>query len=145
MNNLLNWNYRQLIPSELLMKKNAEMGVILYSSAELTAIDLVQFASHVGGYQRAATVLAELMESVDVDRIESVLPYTTTATVQRLGYLLEFILEEQHKADKLYKLLKASTPKWKKILMSNASEEKGRSTSNRWYVDMNIEIEIDDL
>ena len=145
MNNLLNWNYRQLIPSELLMKKNAEMGVILYSSAELTAIDLVQFASHVGGYQRAATVLAELMESVDVDRIESVLPYTTTATVQRLGYLLEFVLEEQHKADKLYKLLKASTPKWKKILMSNASEEKGRSTSNRWYVDMNIEIEIDDL
>ena len=69
MNNLLNWNYRQLIPSELLIKKNAEMGVILYSSAELTAIDLVQFASHVGGYQRAATVLAELMESVDVDRI----------------------------------------------------------------------------
>ena len=145
MNNLLNWNYRQLIPFELLMKKNAEMGVIVYSYAELTAIDLVQFASHVGGYQRAATVLAELMESVDVDRIESVLPYTTTATVQRLGYLLEFILEEQHKADKLYKLLKASTPKWKKILMSNASEEKGRSTSNRWYVDMNIEIEIDDL
>ena len=145
MNDLLNWNYRQLIPSELLMKKNAEMGVILYSSAELTAIDLVQFASHVGGYQRAATVLAELMESVDVDRIEFVLPYTTTATVQRLGYLLEFVLEEQHKADKLYKLLKASTPKWKKVLMSNASEEESSSMGNRWHVNMNIEIEIDDL
>lgn len=145
MNNLLNWNYRQLIPFELLMKKNAEMGVIVYSSAELTAIDLVQFASHVGGYQRAATVLAELMESVDVERIESVLPYTTTATVQRLGYLLEFVLEEQHKADKLYKLLKASTPKWKKVLMSNASEERSSSMGNRWHVNMNIEIEIDDL
>ena len=145
MNNLLNWNYRQLIPSELLMKKNAEMGVIVYSSAELTAIDLVQFASHVGGYQRAATVLAELMESVDVERIESVLPHTTTATVQRLGYLLEFVLDEQHKADKLYKLLKASTPKWKKILMSNTSEEKSSSMGNRWHVNMNIEIEIDDL
>lgn len=145
MNVLLNWNYRQLIPSELLMKKNAEMGVILYSSAELTAIDLVQFARHVGGYQRAATVLAELMESVDIDRVESTFPYTTTATIQRFGYLLEFVLEERQKADKLYKLLKSSAPKWKKILMSNASEKKEDCAGNRWYVNMNIEIEIDDL
>lgn len=145
MNDLLNWNYRQLIPSELLMKKNAEMGVILYSSAELTAIDLIQFARHVGGYQRAATVLAELMESIDIDRIESVLPYTTTATIQRLGYLMEFVLEERQKADKLHKLLESSAPKWKKILMSNASEQKEDCAGNRWHVNMNIEIEIDDL
>lgn len=33
-------------------------GLVLYSNAELTAVDLVQFAGHVGGFQRAATVLS---------------------------------------------------------------------------------------
>ena len=145
MNNLLNWNYRQVIPSELLLQKNVEMGVMLYSSAELTAVDLVQFASHVGGYQRAATVLAELMESVDINRLREVIPYTTTATIQRLGHLLEFVLEEQRKADDLHCLLKETNPRWKTILMDNGQERNANGVSNRWHVNMNTNIEIDEL
>jgi len=66
MNKFLDWNYRQNIPSELLIRTNTEMSVMLYSCAELTAVDLVQFANHVGGYQRATTVLAELVETLCV-------------------------------------------------------------------------------
>lgn len=145
MNNLLNWNYRQVIPTELLLQKNVEMGVMLYSSAELTAVDLVQFASHVGGFQRAATVLAELMESVDINRLREVIPYTTTATIQRLGYLLEFVLDEQHKADELHCLLKETNPRWKTILMDNGRKRNANGESNRWHVNMNTNIEIDEL
>lgn len=145
MNMLLDWNYRQCIPSELLIKTNTEMGVMLYSGTELTAVDLVQFASHVGGYQRATTVLAELVESMNMGRMKGVIPYTTTTTIQRLGYLLEFVLEEKQMADKLHLLLKESTPKWKSIMMSNTNERNDACEGNRWHVNMNIEIEIDEL
>lgn len=142
---LISWNYRTEIPEHLLVTRNAEMGILRYASPELTAIDLVQFADHVGGYQRAATVLAELMESVDMQKMADAIPYTTTATVQRLGYLLEFVLEEQDKSDKLFALLKAQAPKYHTICMSNSRPPREDAPSNRWHVNMNIDIEIDDI
>ena len=141
----IDWNYRTEIPEHLLVTKNAEMGVLRYASPELTAIDLVQFADHVGGYQRATTVLAELMESVDMQKMANVIPYTTTATIQRLGYILEFVLEEQEKSDRLFILLKAQTPKYHTICMSNSHSPREDNQSNRWHVNMNIDIEIDDI
>ena len=145
MNKLLDWNYRQQIPEELLLSRNAEMGVVLYSNAELTAVDLVQFAGHVGGLQRAATVLSELAESMEMDRMEKVFPYTTAATLQRFGYLLEFILEEQEKADVFFEKFNVSWPHPKKILLSNAAPGNPTAAANRWHVAGNIEIEIDDI
>ena len=142
---LISWNYRTEIPEHLLVTRNAEMGILRYASPELTAIDLVQFADHVGGYQRAATVLAELMESVEMQKMADAIPYTTTATVQRLGYLLEFVLEEQDKSDKLFALLKAQAPKYHTICMSNSRPPREDAPSNRWHVNMNIDIEIDEF
>lgn len=143
-NFLLNWNYRKAIPEELVLTKNAEMGVVRYSNPELTAIDLVQFADHIGGYQRAATVLAELVEVMDMAKIPNVVPYTTIATLQRFGYLLEFVLEEQEKADALFLILKEQG-KWNSILLRNDCPRKETSLPNRWHVNGNVEIEIDDL
>ena len=67
------------------------------------------------------------------------------ATLQRLGYILEFILEEQEKADELYAHINASSPRWKSILLSNAAPANGEDSANRWHVNKNIEIEIDEL
>ena len=145
MNKQLDWSYRQQIPSELLLSRNTEMGIVLYSNAELTAVDLVQFAGHVGGFQRAATVLSELIDAMDISRIEQVSPYTSTATLQRLGYLIEFVLEEKDKADELYGLLKAACSNMKKVLLSNSAMVNNDAESNRWHVNGNIEIEIDEL
>lgn len=142
-NQLLDWNYRQNFPQELLITKNAEMGVIHYSSPELTAVDLVQYAEHVGGYQRATTVLAELVDILDMTKVADVIPYTTIATIQRLGYLLEFVLEKKEKADALYLLLK-ERKHWKSVLLNSSMPSKTAST-NRWHVIANIDIEIDEL
>ena len=49
----------------MLLEKNAEMGVIKYSNAELTALDLVQYADRVGSFSSVATVLAELREATN--------------------------------------------------------------------------------
>ena len=43
-NNTLVWVYRKEIPTDFLLSKNSETGVIYYSNAELTALDIVQYA-----------------------------------------------------------------------------------------------------
>ena len=145
MNAQLNWNYRQQIPQGLLLSRNTEMGVVRYSNAELTAVDLVQFAGHVGGIQRAATVLSELSETIDIAKMEKVFPYTTTATLQRFGYLLEFVLDKHEQADKLYELLRAAHPHLKNIMLSHAAPDNPNVTENRWHITGNVEIELDEI
>lgn len=145
-NILLDWNYRQQIPNELIECRNGEMGRINYSSAELTAVDIIQFASNIGGYQRACTVLAELVEVLDVNKIESVLPYTSTSVMQRLGYILEFILFEKVKANQLYNIIREQKNSYfNSVLMSPEHPKLENNESNRWRINMNIEIEIDEL
>lgn len=143
-NSLLDWNYRQEIPEAFVVKKNAEIGTLRYSGPELTAVDLVQFASHVGGYQRVATVLAELMDSVDMEKAGELLRFTTVATIQRLGYLLECVLSRQDQADALFQVLKAQGT-WNSILLSNDQDRREYAPANRWHVNGNIDIEVDDL
>jgi len=143
-NSLLDWNYRQEIPEAFVVKKNAEIGTLRYSGPELTAVDLVQFASHVGGYQRVATVLAELMDSVDMEKMGELLRFTTVATIQRLGYLLECVLSRQKQADALFQVLKAQGT-WNSILLSNGQDRRDGAPANRWHVNGNIDIEVDDL
>ena len=144
-NSLLDWNYRQQIPKELIETRNGEMGRIYYSSAELTATDLIQFASHVGGYQRAATVIAELVDTIDINKMRTVLQHTTATTVQRLGYLLDNILFEKDMADALYGMLKERAGYFNAVTMSPEHPASDSPESNRWRVDMNIDIEIDEL
>ena len=143
-NALIDWNYRQAIPENLLLTKNAEMGIIHYSSAELTAVDLVQFAGHIGGYQRAATVLAELVDAMDMSKMSAVVPYTTCPTIQRLGYLLELVLDESEKADALFVVLK-ERKHWNTVLLNPQMSKRDDAPSNRWHVNANIEIELDEL
>ena len=140
----IDWNYRQTIPKELLLTRNAEMGVIHYSSAELTAFDIVQFAGHIGGYQRAATVLAELVESVDMGKMSTVFSYTTVPTIQRLGYLLEQVLDEKEKADALFAVLREKKH-WNTVSLNPQIPKRDGAPSNRWHVNGNVEIEVDDL
>lgn len=144
-NSLLDWNYRQHIPEELIETRNGEMGRICYSSAELTVADLIQFASHVGGYQRAATVIAELVDTIDINKMRTVLHYTTATTMQRLGYMLDNILFEKDMADSLYGILKERAGYFNAVTMSPGHPASSSPESNRWRVDMNIDIEIDDL
>ena len=143
-NKLISWNYRQQIPSHLLVTKNAEMGIIKYSNPELTAVDLVQFATNIGGYGRVATVLAELAELVDINKIVDVIPFTTTPALQRMGYLLENVLFEREKADTLYNMLRESKTALKSVPLST-EQPLTSAEHNRWRVNPNINIEIDEL
>lgn len=144
-NATLYWVYRKDIPERFLLTKNSETGTIRYSNAELTAVDIVQYSSHIGGLSRAATLLSELTEITNFEnKIEDLLQFTTTATLQRLGYLLDEILEESEQAGVIYKQLIALNKRMVYVPLSNQAEENGEK-NRKWKIDINTEIEVDDV
>ena len=64
--------------------------------------------------------------------------------VQRLGYILEHVLEEEQAAEELFALLKASGRPFRKVVLKAAKGET-EYVENRWKIIDNQPIEIDEL
>ncbi len=145
-NKLLSWLFKKEIPEEFLLVKNSETGTIRFSNAELTAIDLVQYENAVGGLSRVATVLDELCEQCDFSKVnDEFLDFTSVATVQRLGYILENILEQKEQANILYEKLIAYGKRLNYIALSTRSKKETTLRDIRWKININSDIETDDI
>jgi len=70
---------------------NTPRGTLLVSSPEATALDLVGYAHHAGGLSQVATVLSELAERIDPEKLAAAARTAPVAWAQRLGYLLEHL------------------------------------------------------
>ena len=68
---------------------NTPRGTILVSAPEATALDLVGYQEQVGGLDVVATVLAELAEKIDPEKLATVAQTAPLPWAQRLGYLLQ--------------------------------------------------------
>ena len=100
----INYIIKKKIPSLFLENRKTETGYVKVSSPELTALDLVYYSNRIGGINRASTVLNELVESMQPDKINRELVHSfSVATIQRLGYILEYALMEEQLADRLWK------------------------------------------
>ena len=66
-------------------------GSIVVSSPEATALDLVGYADHVGGMGQVATILSELAERIDPEKLAAAAETASIRWAQRLGYLLECV------------------------------------------------------
>lgn len=64
-------------------------GTILVSTPEATAIDLVGYQRRAGGLDQVATVLSELAERLDAERLVAAAETAPVPWAQRLGHLLE--------------------------------------------------------
>lgn len=146
-NDDLLWTYRTFVPEMFLKKKNSETGTILYSNAELTSIDLIQFEHLIGGLSRAATVLSELVENTDFSKAATsgLFSLTTVPTIQRLGFLLDEILFETEQADVLHKELIQYAPNYTYQLLSRRSPHIKENRNKRWKIYVNTQIEPDDI
>jgi predicted transcriptional regulator of viral defense system len=67
---------------------NTPRGTVLVSTPEATAVDLVGYPGHIGGLDQAATVLGELAEKIDAEKLVMAAQTAPMPWVQRLGYLL---------------------------------------------------------
>lgn len=140
------WFYRDTLPEDALVIKNTETGTIRISNSLLTAADLVQNQQHVGGLSRVATILEELTDQIDVDsQLSALIPFVKTVTWQRLGYILENVIEEKEAADKLYEQLRASSARMVYKPLSTSAEDNPSSRDSRWKININVEIETDDI
>jgi len=70
---------------------NTPRGTLLVSTPEATAVDLVGYAGHADGLNRVVTVLSELAERIDPEKLAAVARTAPVPWAQRLGYLLEHL------------------------------------------------------
>lgn len=133
------------IPDKLLEKKKTEAGYLNVSSAVLTACDLVQYERRAGGINRVATVLNQLVEKLNSsDFTSDLLSHCQTTTLQRLGYLLEFICMRNDLADALFGAVQKENLEFYRIPLAAARETKGSGSGNRWKIIVNTKIEMDE-
>lgn len=146
-NDDLLWTYRSYIPDEFLRTKNSETGTIRYSNAELTAIDLIQYEHLIGGLSRAATVLSELVENTNFCNAakSGLFSLTTVPTIQRLGFVIDEILDESEQADIIHNQLIRYAPNYTYQFLSRRSTHIKDNCNKRWKVYVNTLIEPDDL
>ena len=142
----LEFTLRQDLPLDYTKKVKTQMGYMNVAGAELTALDIVAEEQKVGGLSRAAELLMELCETTQWD--ESKLPllvYFSSATIQRLGYLLEQI-EETEQADNLYSLFKQTGKVMRKTpLKQSVTISENMPIDNRWKIIVNYEIDTDEI
>jgi len=119
---------------------NTPRGTILVSTVEATAIDLVGYAPHAGGLDQVATILSELAERIDPQRLPDAAQTAPMPWAQRLGYLLEFVGAAEKAAQlKAYVLEKARdvTP----LLPAAPHKDAKRSADWKLYVNAAVEAE----
>jgi hypothetical protein len=116
------------------------------AGAELTALDIVAEEQKIGGLSRATEILLELCETMQWDGSKlPLLTYFSSATIQRLGYLLELI-EEAEQADNLYSLFKQTGKTMRRTpLKQSVAISEAMTIDNRWKIIVNYEIDTDDI
>ena len=141
----VNFISKSKIESRLLKERKTESGYLKVSSPLLTASDLVQFEKRSGGITRVATVLNELVEEMDPKEFDPIFFTSTPSTaIQRLGYLIEKVINNENLADELFEASQKYELDFFRIPLKASAPTKGFSSDNRWKVIVNAEIEIDE-
>jgi predicted transcriptional regulator of viral defense system len=136
--------YSKNFISELnLVEKRAGYGKVVVSSPELTALDLVCYEKRIGGLNRVIEIISEL----DLDFNESsvnLLQFYKIPVIQRLGYILENVLEYKECGAVLYSEALAAGIKFRKTLLASKSKlnESCINVDNKWKVIVNCEVEV---
>jgi predicted transcriptional regulator of viral defense system len=121
-------------------QKKTRAGYLHVSSPELTAFDLLDNI-HTFGINRITTILQELYEEMRPSRLSKIAKLIDNkANIQRLGYILDRVVNEQKLADSLSKILYKTS--FSPTLLSPQKEKKGQ-IDNKWKIIINMQIESD--
>ena len=140
-NVIIDWFYREELPEDALITKNTETGTIRISNPLLTAADLVQYQQHVGGLSRVATILEELSEQINIkSQFASLASFVKKVTWQRLGYILEHVVEENELADELYEQIRNLPGSLMYMPLSTSAEDNTSERNSRWKININFKL-----
>ena len=125
---------------EDIKKVKTEAGYINVSSPELTALDLLYYVEKLG-MNRVITLLKELVEVIKPSILtKTAKSYSQIAAVQRLGYLLEYELENEKLSQAVYNTI--ADKKGVNIPLMPGKNKSGK-TNTKWRIINNIKIESD--
>ncbi len=125
---------------------NTPRGTLLVSTPEGTAVDLVGYQHQAGGLDQVATVLSELAERIDPEKLAAAAATAAVPWAQRLGYLLERVGASE-KVAPLKEYVRARTHE-SAALLPNAPKQNGarRQKAPRnedWKLYINAEVQPD--
>jgi predicted transcriptional regulator of viral defense system len=120
---------------------NTPRGTILVSSPEATALDLVGYADHAGGLNQVATVLSELAERIDPEKLATAARTAPVAWAQRLGYLLEH-LGFAAKTPALKEYVREHAKQSTALLPKAPHKRSRRNKGWKLYVNADVEAEL---
>ncbi len=117
---------------------NTARGQLRVSTPEATAIDLVGYPEHVGGFNQVATVLAELAAEIDPSALVDVATTAPITWIQRLGYILERV-EADQSVEKIRAYVHKQAREYTKFLPGGGDGD--RVTD--WKLIVNAELDSD--
>lgn len=131
------WSKEDIIPMKV------ETGCINVSSPELTALDIVFYFDEVGGFNRITTVLEELGERMDAQKLVTAAKgFYQKTTIQRLGFLLSEVLQNRVLSAPLAEYIKTLNY-FPVLLRPERNKLRSMAASNEWKVVQNVQIETD--
>jgi hypothetical protein len=133
--------------ADAIMDHKTDTGKMRVSSPELTALDLLRYAHAAGTIDSIATVLADLGPKLAPDRLAKLAPAFERTVIQRLGYLLDF-LKQDEPADALHRTLASKRPlPWVELEPEREAESDAASPvierNERWHVVVRHTPELD--
>ena len=140
----INFLVKKKMPENFLEKRKTESGYVYISNPVLTAADLIYYNKRIGGIIRAVSVLSELADTMKTNNINQELIQNFPATtLQRLGYILENILQKHQLSEKLYNQLRKRRDKLFMQPLKSGGEAGEFPKNKKWKIIINIDIEID--
>ncbi len=119
---------------------NTPRGTVLVSTPEATAVDLVGYHNHVGGLDQVATILGELADNLDADKLVAAAQTAPVPWAQRLGYLLERV-EAGERAQALKSYVREHARQATALLPT--VDAKGAERDEAWKLDINADVEAE--
>lgn len=117
-------------------------GFIQVSTPEATVFDLLLYPDHAGGLGNVATVLSELSEKTNPNKLKvAVGSVPNISAIQRTGYIFDRILRKQQFSKPLEKIVKKKAKAIIPLVASGA--RKNVKIDPKWNIYINEKIEPD--
>lgn len=137
----VNFIKKERWPVKGVIKRKTQTGYFFASNPLMTALDLVNDQSRIGGIDRASMIIDELADQVEFDG--EIIPFFPEAVIQRFGYILDSLGWEDLAKEIYDKVFSTEKPTHRYALKTGKSM-KGHSSRNRWNIVENTPIEIDE-
>lgn len=117
---------------------NSPWGTVRYATPEVTALELLGYPGHSGGLNNAVTVILDLADNLNPEKLVEAAVLSPLSWSQRLGYILE-TYGERKLADKLFSHVRKTVSTY--VPLRRALPLKGLRRCSKWKLIVNSEME----